>query len=130
MRAELAEKAKVIEAVLFDVDGVMTDGKIYCSEGGETLKAFNAADGLGIKLLSEFFNIIIFTAKAKKDRPLIDGKSGAELVEEWLLKHDVLKFVSDVTAEKPRALLYIDDKGFRFENWQDTMNFIKSINEI
>jgi hypothetical protein len=52
------------------------------------------------------------------------------LVEEWLLKHDVLKFVSDVTAEKPRALLYIDDKGFRFENWQDTMNFIKSINEI
>ena len=57
MREELAEKAKIIEAILFDVDGVMTDGKIYCSEGGETLKAFNAADGLGIKLLSEF-NVI------------------------------------------------------------------------
>ena len=48
MREELAAKAKIIEAVLFDVDGVMTDGKIYCSEAGETLKAFNAADGLGI----------------------------------------------------------------------------------
>ena len=32
----------------------MTDGKIYCSENGETLKAFNAADGLGIKLLQDF----------------------------------------------------------------------------
>jgi 3-deoxy-D-manno-octulosonate 8-phosphate phosphatase (KDO 8-P phosphatase) len=54
MKKEVSEKAKVIEAVLFDVDGVMTDGKIYCSENGETLKAFNAADGLGIKLLQDF----------------------------------------------------------------------------
>jgi 3-deoxy-D-manno-octulosonate 8-phosphate phosphatase (KDO 8-P phosphatase) len=54
MRREVAEKAKIIEAVLFDVDGVMTDGKIYCSQEGETLKAFNAADGLGITLLRDF----------------------------------------------------------------------------
>ena len=54
MRQELAEKAKIIKAVLFDVDGVMTDGSIYCSAGGETLKAFNAADGLGIALLRDF----------------------------------------------------------------------------
>ena len=54
MKKEILEKAKVIEAVLFDVDGVMTDGKLYFSERGETLKAFNAADGLGIKLLKDF----------------------------------------------------------------------------
>ncbi|MDA1332289.1 MAG: HAD hydrolase family protein [Proteobacteria bacterium] len=54
MKKEILEKAKVIEGILFDVDGVMTDGKIYCSENGETLKAFNAADGLGIKLLQDF----------------------------------------------------------------------------
>ena len=112
-----------------DFDGVIHNDNLGFHDGtvyGEPIVGSLES----IKLLSEFFNIIIFTAKAKKDRPLIDGKSGAELVEEWLLKHDVLKFVSDVTAEKPRALLYIDDKGFRFENWQDTMNFIKSINEI
>ena len=112
-----------------DFDGVIHNDNLGFHDGtvyGEPIEGSLES----IKLLSEFFNIIIFTAKAKKDRPLIDGKSGAELVEEWLLKHDVLKFVSDVTAEKPRALLYIDDKGFRFENWQDTMSFIKSINEI
>lgn len=57
MKKKLTEKAKKIEALLFDVDGVMTDGKIYCSESGETLKAFNVADGLGIKLLRDF-NVI------------------------------------------------------------------------
>ena len=57
MRDEIAEKSKIIRALLFDVDGVMTDGKIYCSESGETLKVFNAADGLGIALLRDF-NVI------------------------------------------------------------------------
>lgn len=57
MTKALAEKARIIQAVLFDVDGVMTDGKIYYSDSGETLKLFNAADGLGIKLLDDF-NII------------------------------------------------------------------------
>jgi len=112
-----------------DFDGVIHndnlgfhDGTIYGKPIEGSLES--------IKLLSKFFNIIIFTAKAKKDRPLINGKTGAELVEEWLLKHDLLKYVSHITAEKPRALLYVDDKGYRFENWKDTIKFIKSISEI
>ena len=38
MKKEILEKAKVIEAVLFDVDGVMTDGKLYFSEKEKPLK--------------------------------------------------------------------------------------------
>lgn len=40
-----------IKLVLFDVDGVMTDGSIYISDKGELFKAFNAKDGLAIELL-------------------------------------------------------------------------------
>lgn len=40
-----------IKMVLFDVDGVMTDGSIYVSEQGEIVKAFNVKDGLAIELL-------------------------------------------------------------------------------
>ncbi|NAX48084.1 HAD hydrolase family protein [Photobacterium halotolerans] len=40
-----------ISLVLFDVDGVMTDGTIYMSESGEVIKAFNVKDGLAIELL-------------------------------------------------------------------------------
>lgn len=42
---------KPIKMVLFDVDGVMTDGTIYMSESGEFIKAFNVKDGLAIELL-------------------------------------------------------------------------------
>ncbi len=78
-----------------------------------------------IRQLSKKYNIVIFTAKAKPSRPLVDGKTGTELVREWLEKHDVMQYVEEITAEKPRAFLYIDDKGYRFENWYDTMRFME-----
>ncbi|MFT5636900.1 MAG: 3-deoxy-D-manno-octulosonate 8-phosphate phosphatase (KDO 8-P phosphatase) [Cognaticolwellia sp.] len=42
---------KNIKLVLFDVDGVMTDGSIYINELGEDFKKFNVKDGLAIELL-------------------------------------------------------------------------------
>jgi hypothetical protein len=110
------------DGVIHDDSKGFHDGTIY----GEPIPG--ALDAL--KTLSKHFRIIIFTAKAKPDRPLINGMSGSELVEEWLLKYDVLKHVAEITSEKPRALLYIDDKGYRFENWKSTLSFIKSLNEI
>ena len=40
-----------LRAAIFDVDGVLTDGRLYIGEHGETLKAFNTLDGHGLKLL-------------------------------------------------------------------------------
>jgi hypothetical protein len=82
-----------------------------------------------IKELSKTYKIIIFTAKAKPSRPLVDGKTGTELVTDWLRKYDILEYVSEVTSEKPRALLYIDDNAYRFANWKDTLEFVQA-NEI
>ena len=41
-----------LRAAIFDVDGVLTDGRIYIGEQGEDVKAFNTLDGHGIKLLA------------------------------------------------------------------------------
>jgi 3-deoxy-D-manno-octulosonate 8-phosphate phosphatase (KDO 8-P phosphatase) len=41
-----------IRAAIFDVDGVLTDGRIYLSERGEEFKAFHTLDGHGLKLLA------------------------------------------------------------------------------
>ena len=49
--AALRQAAQGIRAAIFDVDGVLTDGGLYFSESGETLKRFNTLDGHGIKLL-------------------------------------------------------------------------------
>src|SRR5690606_34450360 len=45
--------AQGIRAAIFDVDGVLTDGSLFISEAGETLKAFHALDGHGLKLLAQ-----------------------------------------------------------------------------
>ena len=42
-----------IKMFAMDVDGTLTDGKIYISNQGEAMKAFNSKDGLGIQLLQE-----------------------------------------------------------------------------
>ena len=79
-----------------------------------------------LKELSKTYNIIIFTAKAKPNRPLVNGKTGTELVSEWLEKYGVLDCVNEITSEKPRAMLYIDDNAYRFENWVDTIKFVNN----
>ena len=45
------ERARNIRCVIFDIDGVMTDCKLYLTHDGEEIKAVNVRDGLGIKLL-------------------------------------------------------------------------------
>ena len=50
---ELLLAAQGVRVVFFDVDGVLTDGGLYFSEHGETLKRFNTLDGHGLKLLQK-----------------------------------------------------------------------------
>ncbi|MBS0453064.1 MAG: HAD hydrolase family protein [Proteobacteria bacterium] len=44
-------RAQDLRVAFFDVDGVLTDGGVYFSEHGETLKRFSILDGYGLKLL-------------------------------------------------------------------------------
>lgn len=41
-----------MQAAIFDVDGVLTDGRLYIGESGEVFKAFHVLDGHGLKLLA------------------------------------------------------------------------------
>jgi len=42
-----------MKAAIFDVDGVLTDGRLYIGEHGEAFKAFHVLDGHGLKLLAQ-----------------------------------------------------------------------------
>lgn len=42
-----------MKAAIFDVDGVLTDGRLYIGAHGETVKAFSVLDGHGLKLLQQ-----------------------------------------------------------------------------
>jgi 3-deoxy-D-manno-octulosonate 8-phosphate phosphatase (KDO 8-P phosphatase) len=47
------ERARRVKLMLFDVDGVLTDGTLWYGQAGEALKAFHSLDGHGIKMLGE-----------------------------------------------------------------------------
>ena len=107
-----------------DFDGVIHDHNLGFHDGtcyGEPIKgAINA-----IKLLwARNFTIIIFTCKANPDRPLINGKTGTELVWDWLKKHNIDKYIKNVTYNKPNALFYIDDKAIHFNNWNNILDHV------
>ena len=50
---DLMEKARDIELVIFDVDGVLTDGSLFLGDDGQEYKAFNSRDGHGMVMLME-----------------------------------------------------------------------------
>ena len=47
---DLTDRCKKIKLLLLDVDGVLTDGRLYFGSDGEELKVFHVRDGYGIKL--------------------------------------------------------------------------------
>lgn len=53
-RSRLArQRAAQVRMMIFDVDGILTDGSLYFGPEGEVIKSFNVLDGHGIKLLQQ-----------------------------------------------------------------------------
>ena len=64
---EIMQRAKNIRLALFDVDGVLTDGKIHINEHGHEIKTFNTQDGHGIRLLQHYgIQVGIITGRSSK----------------------------------------------------------------
>jgi 3-deoxy-D-manno-octulosonate 8-phosphate phosphatase (KDO 8-P phosphatase) len=51
--AEAIARARRVRLMIFDVDGVLTDGSLHFGPEGEMIKTFNVLDGHGIKLLQQ-----------------------------------------------------------------------------
>ena len=63
----LAERIKPLRLVVFDVDGVLTDGGLYLSDSGEETKRFNSLDGHGLKMLkASGVELAIITGRTSK----------------------------------------------------------------
>lgn len=62
--ADIRERAARVRLALFDVDGVLTDGKLWYGDDGRELKAFHVHDGLGMqRLLANGIEVAIVTAR-------------------------------------------------------------------
>ena len=53
LTTDFKQRAQAIKCVIFDVDGVLTDGKLFFDLNGQEYKSFHAQDGQGLKLLQQ-----------------------------------------------------------------------------
>lgn len=105
------ERASRVRLMIFDVDGVLTDGSLLFTAEGDTMKSFNSMDGHGVKLLREAgIDTAIITgrksgivaARAKELRIThlyqgVDNKPQAlaDLLEQTGLEHDACGYMGD-----------------------------------
>ncbi len=67
MPADIRDRASRVRLAVFDVDGVLTDGRLHYSEDGRESKAFHVHDGLGLKrLLANGIEVAIITARTSR----------------------------------------------------------------
>tara|TARA_Y100000034_G_scaffold125117_1_gene174247 strand:- start:268 stop:609 length:342 start_codon:yes stop_codon:yes gene_type:complete len=61
------------------------------------------------RLYNQGYRLVIFTSRS------------VDVVRPWLLKYGLLKYFDDITNTKIPAKVYIDDRGYKFENWEKTI---------
>lgn len=111
-RRKLAlEKARDIQLLLLDVDGVLTDGNLLYSCNGEESKAFNTQDGFGLRLLREAcVEVGVITARKSE----VVARRATELKMRHIYqgvanKNEAFKEVMRVTGLKPYQIAYMGD---------------------
>lgn len=97
MDAALQERAAKIRMLVLDVDGVLTDGKLYFDHAGNEMKAFNTRDGLGMKALQ----------RCGIEVAVITGRK-SEAVTQRMTQLDV-KYVYQGREDKLNAFLHLLD---------------------
>lgn len=114
------ELASGIRLVLFDVDGVLTDGRLFFDDSGNESKAFHSRDGLGINLLQQSgvqagiitartSNLVAHRAKNLKIAHLVQGAvdkypAYLELRDSLGLRDEQVAFVGDDVVDLPVML--------------------------
>ena len=107
----LLEIASNIKLLLLDVDGVLTDGRLYFSNTGEESKAFHSLDGQGIKMLmSTGVDVGIITGRTSKLLEKRAADLGIELLYQGREdKLNVLKEICNSTKIEYKYICYAGD---------------------
>ena len=108
---KLIEKVKKIKMFIMDVDGTLTDGKIYLGNDGEEFKAFNVKDGLGINLLRKNGIIpVLITGRKSEIVRIRAGELGIKEVYQGIKdKFEVYNKLKEKYDLKDEEVSYIGD---------------------
>ena len=111
--AAVEASARNIRLLLLDVDGILTDGKLYFSNSGEESKAFHSLDGHGIKMLmSTSVEVGIITGRSSSGVEKRAGDLGIELLYQG--REDKLNVLNEIALNKNLQLEQIAYAGDDF----------------
>ncbi|MDN3517380.1 HAD hydrolase family protein [Aquisalimonas lutea] len=108
---ELRRRAAGVALLVLDVDGVLTDGTIYYGADGETLKAFNIMDGLGLRLLARS-GIATAIISARTSPPLLRRAEDLGIDHVYTGRHDKEAAWDELLADTgtgPEAAAFVGD---------------------
>lgn len=108
---DLMTKAAAIRLLVLDVDGVLTDGRLYFSAEGDELKAFHSLDGQGLKLLQRAgIDIAIVTGRTSPLTARRAGDLGIKHLKQGREDKAVaVRELQDELQLKPTETAYIGD---------------------
>lgn len=108
---ELKYAASKVKAVVFDVDGVLTDGSLTFDENGVEYKTFNAKDGQGIVMLTKtgFVTAIITARENGTVRHRFKNLGMTKLFEGCKNKIQALRELMEEFNLKPEEIAYMGD---------------------
>ncbi len=108
---EFYKKAATIQLVIFDIDGVLTDGSLFLGDDGQQYKAFNSKDGHGLKMLQQSGTpVAIITAKQSNVVKIRMDELGVKHVYQGQIhKVDALEKIMDDLSVKPEHIAYVGD---------------------
>lgn len=115
MNPELKARAMRIRLLLLDVDGVLTDGRLYFSNQGDEFKTFNTLDGHGIKMLQKSgVKVGIITGRTSN----LVAKRASDLGIEILVqgREDKWDALQEILQTYP---LELDEIAFMGDDWPD-----------
>ena len=108
---DIREKAASIRLIVFDVDGVLTDGSLYIGDDGQEYKAFHSKDGHGMVMLQHAgVEIAIITGRSSEVVRIRMASLGIERVyqgkREKLPAYEELK---QITGFSDQQIAYVGD---------------------
>jgi 3-deoxy-D-manno-octulosonate 8-phosphate phosphatase (KDO 8-P phosphatase) len=108
---QITEKLKQIRLVIFDVDGVLTDGSLIMGDDGQEYKAFNAKDGHGMKMLHSS-GVEIGIISARNSLVVANRMQGLGITHVYQGQRNKLKAFEDLKKKlnlEAKQIAYVGD---------------------
>ena len=109
--SQLQDKARSLNLLILDVDGVLTDGRLWLMDDGSELKSFHVRDGLGLRLLMDAGVEVAAVSGRKSNavRERLAELNFSVILEGWQDKGAGLAHILTTTRHEAQYSAYMGD---------------------